>query len=139
MSNIAAVNLCVLATGVVNPQSWVTLTPENVKDIHLQGPFLSNLADCWRQVHAFATQLRQGGSILVSDRGNPPHSEMERCQDERLHAEHVFCFRTSRCESYCAQAPACSLKESARPVEEEEESNVSLKCAHNFQCLERKW
>ena len=39
--------------GVVNPQCWITLTPENVKDIHLQG-----------------------GSILVSDRGNPPHLEM---------------------------------------------------------------
>eukprot|EP00435_Cladocopium_sp_Y103_P008519 s3671_g2.t1 len=39
--------------GVVNPQCWITLTPENVQDIHLQG-----------------------GSILVSDRGNPPHLEM---------------------------------------------------------------
>ena len=37
----------------MNPQCWITLTPENVKDIHLQG-----------------------GSILVSDRGNPPHLEM---------------------------------------------------------------
>lgn len=24
-------------SGVVNPQCWITLTPENVKDIHLQG------------------------------------------------------------------------------------------------------
>lgn len=39
--------------GVVNPQTWITLTPDNVKDIH-----------------------KQGGSILVSDRGNPPHIEM---------------------------------------------------------------
>eukprot|EP00930_Biecheleria_cincta_P074046 TRINITY_DN6127_c0_g3_i2.p1 TRINITY_DN6127_c0_g3~~TRINITY_DN6127_c0_g3_i2.p1 ORF type:complete len:2608 (+),score=545.13 TRINITY_DN6127_c0_g3_i2:58-7881(+) len=39
--------------GVVNPQTWITLTPDNVNDIH-----------------------KQGGSILVSDRGNPPHIEM---------------------------------------------------------------
>eukprot|EP00931_Biecheleriopsis_adriatica_P041482 TRINITY_DN23703_c0_g1_i1.p1 TRINITY_DN23703_c0_g1~~TRINITY_DN23703_c0_g1_i1.p1 ORF type:complete len:2979 (-),score=657.34 TRINITY_DN23703_c0_g1_i1:1-8937(-) len=39
--------------GVCIPQNWVTLTPDNVKDIHMQG-----------------------GSILVSDRGNPPHLEM---------------------------------------------------------------
>ncbi|CAK0803280.1 unnamed protein product, partial [Prorocentrum cordatum] len=39
--------------GVVNPQCWVTLTPESVQDIHYHG-----------------------GSILVSDRGNPPHIEM---------------------------------------------------------------
>ena len=39
--------------GVVNPRTWLTLTPENVKEIHMKG-----------------------GSLLVSDRGNPPHIEM---------------------------------------------------------------
>ncbi|CAJ1347859.1 unnamed protein product, partial [Effrenium voratum] len=51
--------------GVVNPQSWITLTPENVKDIHLQG-----------------------GSILVSDRGNPPHLEMAKALKKRGVRQH---------------------------------------------------
>ncbi|CAE7573144.1 PFK5, partial [Symbiodinium necroappetens] len=51
--------------GVVNPQSWVTLTPENVKDIHLQG-----------------------GSILVSDRGNPAHIEMAKALKKRGVRQH---------------------------------------------------
>jgi len=39
--------------GVMTPENWLDLTPELVQDIH-----------------------SQGGTILVSDRGNPPHSEM---------------------------------------------------------------
>eukprot|EP00443_Scrippsiella_acuminata_P111992 CAMPEP_0115576416 /NCGR_PEP_ID=MMETSP0272-20121206/2544_1 /TAXON_ID=71861 /ORGANISM="Scrippsiella trochoidea, Strain CCMP3099" /LENGTH=3038 /DNA_ID=CAMNT_0003011193 /DNA_START=42 /DNA_END=9158 /DNA_ORIENTATION=- len=39
--------------GLITPEKWVRLTPETVGDIH---------------------QL--GGSVLVSDRGNPPHSEI---------------------------------------------------------------
>jgi len=38
--------------GTVNPQTWLTLTPDNVQDIHMQG-----------------------GTILVSDRGNPPEED----------------------------------------------------------------
>ncbi|CAE8600555.1 unnamed protein product [Polarella glacialis] len=41
--------------GAVNPQTWLTLTPQNVMDIHTKG-----------------------GSILVADRGNPPHEEIAR-------------------------------------------------------------
>jgi len=39
--------------GCVKDDGWVTLTPENVQDIH-----------------------QQGGSMIVSDRGNPPESEI---------------------------------------------------------------
>ena len=39
--------------GVVTPHLWVTLTPDSVKDIHMKG-----------------------GTMLVSDRGNPPPEEM---------------------------------------------------------------
>jgi len=39
--------------GCVSPDSWIELTEERVQDIH-----------------------NEGGSILVSDRGNPPHSEI---------------------------------------------------------------
>jgi 6-phosphofructokinase 1 len=39
--------------GVALPKTWLTLTPENVKDIHMNG-----------------------GTILVADRGNPPPEEM---------------------------------------------------------------
>eukprot|EP00929_Paragymnodinium_shiwhaense_P116507 TRINITY_DN860_c0_g4_i1.p1 TRINITY_DN860_c0_g4~~TRINITY_DN860_c0_g4_i1.p1 ORF type:complete len:3066 (-),score=802.16 TRINITY_DN860_c0_g4_i1:310-9507(-) len=39
--------------GVMDPESWIKLTPEIVKDIHLAG-----------------------GTMLISDRGNPPHIEM---------------------------------------------------------------
>lgn len=41
--------------GCVSPETWITLTEERVQDIH-----------------------QQGGSILVSDRGNPPHIEIAR-------------------------------------------------------------
>eukprot|EP00928_Gymnodinium_smaydae_P064585 TRINITY_DN4786_c2_g4_i1.p1 TRINITY_DN4786_c2_g4~~TRINITY_DN4786_c2_g4_i1.p1 ORF type:complete len:1698 (+),score=336.90 TRINITY_DN4786_c2_g4_i1:621-5096(+) len=39
--------------GMVNPDGWRELTPESVRTIHLRG-----------------------GTVLVSDRGNPPHSEI---------------------------------------------------------------
>lgn len=39
--------------GVMNPETWLDLTPDSVQDIHMQG-----------------------GTVLVSDRGNPPHIEM---------------------------------------------------------------
>lgn len=39
--------------GVMKPDDWIPLTPDKVQDIHMQG-----------------------GTILVSDRGNPPHIEM---------------------------------------------------------------
>eukprot|EP00933_Yihiella_yeosuensis_P060980 TRINITY_DN63796_c0_g1_i1.p1 TRINITY_DN63796_c0_g1~~TRINITY_DN63796_c0_g1_i1.p1 ORF type:complete len:1621 (+),score=362.08 TRINITY_DN63796_c0_g1_i1:388-4863(+) len=39
--------------GMVQPDKWITLTPALVKDIH-----------------------KEGGTILVSDRGNPPHIEI---------------------------------------------------------------
>jgi len=39
--------------GLVTPEKWITLTPETVQDIHTLG-----------------------GTVLVSDRGNPPHSEI---------------------------------------------------------------
>lgn len=41
--------------GVMTPENWLDLTPDVVQDIHIQG-----------------------GTLLVSDRGNPPHSEMAR-------------------------------------------------------------
>ncbi|CAE7656161.1 PFK5, partial [Symbiodinium pilosum] len=39
--------------GMVQPDNWMTLTPDVVQDIH-----------------------KEGGTILVSDRGNPPHMEI---------------------------------------------------------------
>lgn len=51
--------------GVVNPQAWVTLTPDNVQNIH-----------------------RQGGSILISDRGNPPHLEMAKVLQKKGVRQH---------------------------------------------------
>eukprot|EP00928_Gymnodinium_smaydae_P064576 TRINITY_DN4786_c0_g1_i3.p1 TRINITY_DN4786_c0_g1~~TRINITY_DN4786_c0_g1_i3.p1 ORF type:complete len:2322 (+),score=594.61 TRINITY_DN4786_c0_g1_i3:531-6968(+) len=39
--------------GVMEPENWIRLTPAKVRDIHMQG-----------------------GTLLVSDRGNPPHIEM---------------------------------------------------------------
>lgn len=39
--------------GLVEPEKWITLTPDMVQDIH-----------------------KLGGSMLVSDRGNPPHIEI---------------------------------------------------------------
>ncbi|CAJ1376933.1 unnamed protein product, partial [Effrenium voratum] len=39
--------------GVMEPETWLELTPEIVKDIHTEG-----------------------GTMLISDRGNPPHIEM---------------------------------------------------------------
>ena len=81
----------------MNPQSWITLTPENVKDIHLQGirrntltsvrVLQLELAASLTKSFELAISFRQlwsvagpwvGGSILVSDRGNPPHLEMVR-------------------------------------------------------------
>lgn len=46
--------------GCVKDDEWIELTAENVQDIHMQG-----------------------GSILVSDRGNPPHSEIAKALQRR--------------------------------------------------------
>jgi len=46
--------------GVTTPDEWMVLTPESVHDIHTQG-----------------------GTILVSDRGNPPEAEMARVLKEK--------------------------------------------------------
>eukprot|EP00927_Polykrikos_kofoidii_P031734 TRINITY_DN27223_c0_g2_i1.p1 TRINITY_DN27223_c0_g2~~TRINITY_DN27223_c0_g2_i1.p1 ORF type:complete len:2094 (-),score=374.61 TRINITY_DN27223_c0_g2_i1:88-6090(-) len=46
--------------GCVKEESWIELTQSVVQDIHLQG-----------------------GSILVSDRGNPPHSEIAKVMEKR--------------------------------------------------------
>ena len=50
-----------LRAGVVNPQCWMTLTPENVQDIHLQGIggpstcvcFCYSLGSHWQPCHLF--------------------------------------------------------------------------------------
>lgn len=48
--------------GMVEVEQWIELTPEVVKNIHMQG-----------------------GTILVSDRGNPPHIEIAKCmQSQRI-------------------------------------------------------
>ena len=39
--------------GVMEPEEWLQLTPEVVKDIHMEG-----------------------GTMLISDRGNPAHLDM---------------------------------------------------------------
>ncbi|CAJ1383779.1 unnamed protein product [Effrenium voratum] len=46
--------------GMVKPDDWVTLTPAVVQDIH-----------------------NKGGTILVSDRGNPPHMDIAKTLKER--------------------------------------------------------
>jgi 6-phosphofructokinase 1 len=46
--------------GCVNEDSWITLTEEYVQTIHMKG-----------------------GTILVSDRGNPPHSEIAKALQKR--------------------------------------------------------
>jgi len=46
--------------GCVEDDKWIRLTPETVQDIHMQG-----------------------GSILVSDRGNPPHAEIAKTLKKR--------------------------------------------------------
>eukprot|EP00929_Paragymnodinium_shiwhaense_P116504 TRINITY_DN860_c0_g2_i1.p1 TRINITY_DN860_c0_g2~~TRINITY_DN860_c0_g2_i1.p1 ORF type:complete len:2777 (-),score=621.22 TRINITY_DN860_c0_g2_i1:77-8053(-) len=47
--------------GVVEPDAWIRLTPELVKDIHLSG-----------------------GTMLVSDRGNPPTQEMAKMLQKHM-------------------------------------------------------
>ena len=148
-------------SGVVNPQCWITLTPENVQDIHLQGiywdaliplqiatwrsttetgsvsmreisrnnkwvgglawrawysrfiwsskpsracydsriavfvcPYETTVCTWWAWcglpsfLHEFVwigwRTCIEGGSILVSDRGNPPHLEMVRVSQQDL-------------------------------------------------------
>eukprot|EP00439_Symbiodinium_sp_Y106_P036316 s4271_g4.t1 len=47
--------------GMVQPDTWMTLTPDVVQDIHKD----------WRVIGR-----KEGGTILVSDRGNPAHMEI---------------------------------------------------------------
>ena len=53
-------SLLTQVAGMVQPETWMHLTPAVVQDIH-----------------------KKGGTILVSDRGNPPHLDIAKMLSEK--------------------------------------------------------